>query len=73
MSSRSLHHYDRHVVAHRVERWTCDQQVVGSSPTWAKLRNNLRQVVHTYVPLSPCSIGLTWYRPRDGDALRLEM
>jgi len=26
----------------------------------ATLRNNLRQVVHTYVPLSPSSI--TWYR-----------
>ena len=34
-----------------------------------KLRNNLWQVVHTYVPLSPSSI--TWYRPRGGDALRL--
>ena len=34
-----------------------------------KLRNNLGQVVHTYVPLSPSSI--TWYRPRGGDALRL--
>jgi len=34
-----------------------------------KLRNNLRQVVHTYVPLSPCSI--IWYRPRGGDALQL--
>jgi len=36
----------------------------------AKLRNNLGQVVHTYVPLSPSSI--TWYWPRGGDALRLE-
>ena len=35
----------------------------------ATLRNNLRQVVHTYVPLSPSSI--TWYRPKGGDALRL--
>ena len=35
----------------------------------AKLRNNLGQVVHTYVPLSPSSI--TWYRPRGCDALRL--
>ena len=35
----------------------------------ATLRNNLRQVVYTYVPLSPCSI--TWYRPKGGDALRL--
>jgi len=23
-------------VAHRVDRWTCDQQVVGSNPTWGK-------------------------------------
>jgi len=35
----------------------------------ATLRNNLRQVVHTYVPLSPSSI--TWYRPKGGAALRL--
>ena len=35
----------------------------------ATLRNNLRQVVHTYVPLSPSSI--TWYRPKSDDALRL--
>ena len=35
----------------------------------ATLRNNLGQVVYTYVPLPPSSI--TWYRPKDGDALRL--
>ena len=35
----------------------------------ATLRNNLGQVVHTYVPLSPSSI--TWYWPKGGDALRL--
>ena len=35
----------------------------------AMLRNNLRQVVYTYVPLSPSSI--TWYRPKGGDALQL--
>ena len=35
----------------------------------ATVRNNLRQVVYTYVPLSPSSI--TWYRPKGGDALRL--
>jgi len=35
----------------------------------ATLRNNLRQVVYTYVPLSTSSI--TWYRPKGGDALRL--
>ena len=34
-----------------------------------KLCNNLEQVVHTYVPLSPSTI--TWYRPRGGDALWL--
>jgi len=34
-----------------------------------KLRNNLGQVVHTYVHLSPSSI--TWYWPRGGDALWL--
>ena len=33
------------------------------------LRDNVGQVVHTYVPLSPSSI--TWYRPKGGDALRL--
>jgi len=32
----------------------------------AALRNNLRQVLHTYVSLSPSSI--TWYRPKGGDA-----
>jgi len=31
----------------------------------AKLRDNLEQVVHTYVPLSPSSI--TCYRPKGGD------
>ena len=35
----------------------------------ATLRNNLRQVVHSYVPLSPSSI--TWYWSKGGDALRL--
>ena len=36
----------------------------------ATLRNNLGQVVYTYVPLSPSSI--TWYRPKGGDAVRME-
>ena len=31
--------------------------------------NDLRQVVHTHVPLSPSSI--IWYRSKDGDAPRL--
>jgi len=35
----------------------------------ATLRNNLGQVVYTYVPLSTSSI--TWYQPKGGDALRL--
>jgi len=35
----------------------------------ATLRNKLRQVVYTYVPLSPSSI--TWNWPKGGDALRL--
>ena len=35
----------------------------------ATLRNNLRQVIYTYVLLSPSSI--TWHRPKGGDALRL--
>jgi len=53
-----------------VERWTCDQEVMGSDPTRGKAAyNNLGQVDHTYVRLSPCSI--TWYRPRGGDALWL--
>jgi len=33
------------------------------------LHKSLGQVVYTYVPLSPSSI--TWYLPKDGDALRL--
>jgi len=32
-------------VAQRVERWTCDQQVVGDKLLGAKLRNYLGQVV----------------------------
>jgi len=35
----------------------------------AMLRNNIGQIVYTYVPLSPSSI--TWYWPKGGDALRL--
>ena len=35
----------------------------------ATLRNNLGQVVQTYVPLSPSSV--TWYQPKSGDALQL--
>jgi len=56
-------------MAQRVEHWTCDPWVTGSKSTRASLRNNLGQVVHTYMPLSPSSI--TWYRPKDGNALQL--
>jgi len=59
-----------------VARW-CNGKafVLAISRLWvqillvATMRNNLRQVVYTYVPLSPSSI--TWYRPKGGDALCL--
>jgi len=34
-----------------VERWTCDQEVVGSMPGHALSGNNSGQVVNTHVPL----------------------
>ena len=45
-------------MAQRVERWTCDQQLGCGFKSYSgqKLRNNLGQVVHTYVPLSTSSI-----------------
>ena len=42
-------------------------KVAGSTPGLAFSGNNLGQVVHTRVPLSPSSI--IWYRSMDGDAL----
>ena len=36
-------------------RQTGNQEVAGSTPTWAMLCNNIMQVVHTAVPLSPSS------------------
>ena len=60
-------------MAQRVERWMCDQvRSTGcgfKSYSGQKQQNNIGQIVHTYVPLSPGSI--TWYRPMGGDALRL--
>ena len=47
------------VVAHRIGRRTFDREVMGSSPGCALLRDHLRQVVHTLVPLS--SNSLIWY------------
>jgi len=44
-------------------------KVAGSTPGLALSVNNLGQVVHTHVPLSPSRI--IWYRSRGGDALQL--
>jgi len=52
-----------------VRHCTCNQWVVGSIPTGAKLHNNLGQVVHTYLTLSTSSI--TWYWSKDSDVLQL--
>ena len=49
-------------VAVRVERETSDREVADSTPTRALLCNNLRQVVHALVPLSPNSISWYWCR-----------
>ena len=62
--------------ASRVARW-CNGKAFGLAISRSRvqilleatLRNNLGQVVHTCVPLSPSSI--TWYRPKIGDALRM--
>ena len=63
-------------LCNRVARW-CNGKAFGLAISRsqvqilleATLRNDLRQVVYTYVFLSPSSI--TWYRPKGGDALRL--
>jgi len=57
-----LYHWSQVAAPQRVE---LDLQSTGrgfKSYSGQKLRNNLGQLVHTYVPLSPSSI--TWYRPR---------
>jgi len=46
----------KNVAALRVESQTSDREVAVSTPAWALLRNNLKQVVHLLVPLSP-----SWY------------
>ena len=59
-----------------VVQWWCNGKAFGLAISRSRvqimleatLRNNLRQVVYTYVPLSPSSI--TWYRLKGGDALR---
>ena len=70
LRTRSVHGFQGGAVVQRVRHWACDQhrsrvQILLE----ATLRNNLGQVVHTYVPLSPSSI--TWYQLKGGDALRL--
>jgi len=49
--------------------WLTTQKVSGSTPAVPLFGNNLGQVVHTHVPLSPISI--IWYRSSGHDALRL--
>jgi len=39
-----------------IERRTCAQEVTGSTPGLALPRNNLGQVIHTHMPLSPSGI-----------------
>jgi len=66
---RSLHGVSQH--GHRLagclfiflfQIWTCDSQVVGSSPGWAILHSSLGQATYTCVPLPPSST--IWYWPR---------
>ena len=58
-------------MAQHVECWTCDQQVVGSNPVWGKncVTTLGKLLTAMYICLLPGSI--TWYQPREGDALRL--
>ena len=71
-----IHKNNSHYLRTKVARW-CNGKAFGLAISRsqvqilleATLRNNLRQVVYTCVPLSPNSI--TWYRPKGGDALRL--
>jgi len=44
------------VLAQQLGLRTSDRELTGPIPSRALLRNNLMQVVHTYVPLSPSSI-----------------
>ena len=65
-------YYPHHRCRYGVTGRTLDLRSTGlgfKSYSGQMLHNNLGQVVHTYVPLSPSSI--TWYRPRGGDALWL--
>ena len=55
------------VVALQIERRNSNEEVAGSTPVCSLLRSNLKQVVHTLVPLSPSSI--SWYqcKKREGN------
>jgi len=68
--------YSYYVVSPVKSRWHNGWSVgLAISRSWVqicsgqKLRNNLGQVVHAYMPLSPSSI--TWYQSRGSDALQL--
>jgi len=57
-----------------VRRWTGNQYVVGSvlsSHRDNKLRNNLGQVVHFYLPLSSSGVSKYWSKDGDGDIIPL--
>ena len=41
------------VMVRALDYWTCDSEGRGPTPGVALSGNNLGQVVHTYVPLSP--------------------
>jgi len=54
-------------VTSQVERWTNDQEVAGLTPARALLHTDLRQVVHTLVPLSPSSTSWCRCKNREGN------
>ena len=45
-----------------IGHWTCDLQVMGSSPGWAPLHTGLGQATYTCVPLLPSNIIWYWAR-----------
>ena len=65
----SARHYPVGVVALFVVCRTCDQEVVGSSLGQAR---GIKTLGMFLTPMCLCSPSSTsWYRPKDGDALRL--
>jgi len=61
----------RHYIQYNATGGALDLRSIGRGfkSSGQKLRNNLRHIVHTYLPLSPSNI--TWLRSGGGDALRL--